>query len=68
MGNCGSNNDIAENAISSKSNQPTRRPPSAPKEKVAASRTSVQNQDETKKITKYKLTYFDFTGRAEVIR
>ena len=67
MGNCGSNNDTVESAVSPRTNQPTRAPP-AQKENKPTTLSAIKEESIAPQKTKYKLIYFDFTGRAEVIR
>ena len=84
MVNWWSNNDTVENAISPRNNQPTLTPSARkeiqPKTKPDEHMVEEKNTNlaldiilssctnNSSQIKKYKLIYFDFTGRAEIIR
>ena len=61
---CGSSNDIADAAVSPRNKQPSR----APSARVESNSLPVNSSLVKRQNIKYKLSYFDTTGKGEVIR
>ena len=69
MGNCGSSNDAVVETATSPRSKPSNRVPSARVEPSTSAKADIgKSIASIRPAKKYKLNYFDFTGKAELIR
>ena len=70
MGNCGSSNDAVVETATSPRNKPSNPAPSARVEPSTSVKADIISKSKAsiRPAKKYKLNYFDFTGKAELIR